>query len=154
MWYQHGFQAHITLVERKTWDNARAKTHITRSRGKKKKKKKKKKKHITTFIALGGLAFDSAHTISKRQTCQKEKCMINRLWYGNFHIIPHINPRHPYQPSGWYGCLGLIWCMIWKLPCNNLYLSDCMRVCWLVRLFSVLRAPKTDKGLYCWPSQY
>ena len=22
------------------------------------------------------------------------KCMINRLWYGNFHIIPHIDPWH------------------------------------------------------------
>ena len=42
----------------------------------------------------------------------------------NYHTIPHINPRHPYQPSGWYGCLGLIWCTIWKLPYNNLYLSD------------------------------
>ena len=51
--------------------------------------------------------------ISNRRTCQKEKCMINRLWYGNFHIIPHINPRHPYQPEGWYGRLGLICGTIW-----------------------------------------
>ena len=70
--------------------------------------------YITTFIALGSLTL-TPHSISNRQTCQKEKCMINRLWYGNFHIIPHINPRHPYQPegrkgpradmgvSGWYG---------------------------------------------------
>ena len=51
------------------------------------------------------------HTISNRQTCQKEKCMINRLLYGNFHIIPHINPRpiSAISPradmgvSGWYG---------------------------------------------------
>ena len=52
------------------------------------------------------------HTISNKQTCQIEKkCMINRLWYDYFHIVPHINPRHPYQlevlrPSGLYGCLG------------------------------------------------
>ena len=59
----------------------------------------------------------TAHMISNRQTCQKEKCMINRLWYGNFHIIPHINPRPicgdmgflPWQKScithvtWWYG---------------------------------------------------
>ena len=64
-----------------------------------------------------------------RQTCQKEKCMINRLWYGNFHIISHINPRHLYQPedlwsSGWYRCLGLIWGMIWKLTYNNLIIMS------------------------------
>ena len=47
MWYLHGFQAHITLVERKKCDNG--------SRG--------TKPHITTFGALGGLAFDSAYEI-------------------------------------------------------------------------------------------
>ena len=35
------------------------------------------------------------------------KCMINRLWYGNFHIIPHINPR-PILALG-LSAFGLIW---------------------------------------------
>jgi hypothetical protein len=26
--------------------------------------------------------------------------MINRLYYVNFHITPHINPRRRYYPSG------------------------------------------------------
>ena len=43
-----------------------------------KKKKKKKKKSNITFGALGGLALPP-HTISNRQTCQKEKCMIHRF---------------------------------------------------------------------------
>ena len=113
------------------------KTHITRSCG------------WYSFFARGKNSYHhiwstrlscllTPHTISNRQICQKEKCMINKLWYGNFHIIPHINLRHPYQPegqrssgwygcwvdmgydmkiwpSGWYGCPGLIW----KLPYNN-----------------------------------
>ena len=28
-----------------------------------------------------------------------DKSVKYRLVYGNFHIIPHINPRHPYQPE-------------------------------------------------------
>ena len=84
------------------------------------------------------------HTKSNRRTCQKEKCMINRLWHGNFHIIPHINPRHLYQPKGrgsegWYGCLGLIWGMIWKSPYNNVY------VC-----FPIIDAYTECRGLYYW----
>ena len=65
------------------------------------------------------------HTISNRQTCQKEKCMVNRLRYGNFHIIPYINPRHiSLRAEDWYGCLKLIWGMIWNLPYNTIiYLS-------------------------------
>ena len=50
-----------------------------------------------------------------------------RSLYGNFQIISNINPRHPYQPSGlrpsgWYGCLGLIWGMMWKLPYHNIFI--------------------------------
>ena len=59
----------------------------------------------------GNIVTTSPHTISNRDTYQKEKCMINRLWYGNFHI-PHINPRHTYQPEGfgvWYeNCYTII----------------------------------------------
>ena len=55
------------------------------------------------------------HTISNKHTCQKEKCMINRLWYGNFHIIPHINPRP-------ISARGLIWiegcCGVWYENCH------------------------------------
>ena len=47
---------------------------------------------------------------------------IYRLLYGNFQIIPHIIPRHPYQPeadmgvSGWYG--------VWYENCHIIiYLS-------------------------------
>ena len=35
-----------------------------------------------------------------------------------------ISPETPISargPSGWYGCLNLIWGMIWKLPYYNLY---------------------------------
>ena len=66
----------------------------------KKKKKKKKKKNISPHSEHSAVLPLTPHTISNRQTCQKEKCMINRLGYGNFHIKPHINPRHPYQPEG------------------------------------------------------
>ena len=38
-----------------------------------------------------------------RQTCQKEKCMINRLWYSNFH-----QPETPISAQG-PKALGLIW---------------------------------------------
>ena len=48
--------------------------------------------------------------------------MINILWYGNFYIIPHIN-RRPILPLGPWA-LELIWGIVWKLPYNNLYLSD------------------------------
>ena len=65
-------------------------------------------------IRLSAVLPLTPHMISNRQTCQKENCMINRLWYGNFQIIPHIS-LDPYRPSGWYGCLGLICDMIWKL---------------------------------------
>ena len=39
-------------------------------------------------------------------------------------ISTPISTLDPYQPGGLYGCLGLILGMIWKLPYNNLYLSD------------------------------
>ena len=102
----------------------RQKTFITRSRGWYSlfARAKKPNHHIRSTQVLSL----TPHTIWKRQLCQKEKCMINRLWYGNFYTIPHINPRHPYQleglwPSGWYGGLGLTWGMIWKLSYNNLF---------------------------------
>jgi hypothetical protein len=45
-----------------------------------------------------------------------------------FHIVPFISPRSYIIPwacwlSGWYHDLGLIKVMIWKMPCNNLYLT-------------------------------
>ena len=88
-----------------------------------------KKNNISPHLEHSAVLHLTLHTISNRQICQREICMINRLLYNNFHIIPHINPRHPYQPegpraSGWYGCLGLIWGMIWKLLYNNLYLYN------------------------------
>ena len=39
------------------------------------------------------------------------KYMINRIWYGFFHIISHINTSTHIRPSsklsGWYWCLGV-----------------------------------------------
>ena len=47
-----------------------------------------------------------------RSKLYSEGIVIQRLLlYDTSHIIPHSNPRHPYQPegrlrpSGWYGCL-------------------------------------------------
>ena len=61
------------------------KTHITRSRG------------WYGFFARAKTSQSEhsavLHLISNRQICQKEKCMINRLWNCNFHIIPPITPR-------------------------------------------------------------
>ena len=82
----------------------------------------KKKQNISPHSEHSAVLPLTPHTISNRQICQKEKCIINRLWYGNFHIIPHINLRpistldwyqpSGLRPSGWYGCFGLIWGMI------------------------------------------
>ena len=61
------------------------KTHINRSRGLRLfYPEKKKQKRITTYRRS---CFWHRIRYQKRQTCQKEKCMINRLWYGNSHII-------------------------------------------------------------------
>ena len=61
------------------------------------------------------------------------------------HIIPHINPRHPYQPSGWYGCLELICGMIWKLPCHNLFIIHFLPICYRTR------SPRQDRlVLWMW----
>ena len=48
------------------------------------------------------------------------------IWQFSYHT-PYqpetpISVRGPLRPSDWYGCLGLIWGMIWKLPYNNFYL--------------------------------
>ena len=70
MLYYHGFQAHITLVERKcvimgyVGDAAFLPGQKKKEKKRKKKEKKKeKKKQITTLRALGGIAFDSAYDI-------------------------------------------------------------------------------------------
>ena len=54
-------------------------------------------------------------------------------WNVNFHITPHINQKHPFQPSGLrpsgeYGCLKLIWGVIWKLSNNNLLFNFCIHI--------------------------
>ena len=59
-----------------------------------------KKKIVPPHLEHSAVLHLTLHTISNRQICQREICMINRLLYSNFHIIPHINPRHPYQPEG------------------------------------------------------
>jgi hypothetical protein len=53
------------------------------------------------------MAFFISHVIWSALTNMKKdalKYMINRLWYGIFHIICHINPRPilALGPSGWY----------------------------------------------------
>ena len=59
------------------------------------------------FGALGGLAVLLIRYQIDKLVRQKA-CMINRLRYGNFHIIyPHINPR-PISARGPLA-LGLIW---------------------------------------------
>ena len=54
---------------------------------------------IITQIKLHGFWKWSALTNMKKDAL---KYMINRLWYGIFHITCHINPRRPYwlQPLG------------------------------------------------------
>ena len=49
------------------------------------------------------------------------------IWQFSYHT-PY-QPETPISVSGWYGCLGLIWGMIWKLPYNNLYLLLHKKLC-------------------------
>jgi hypothetical protein len=66
-------------------------------------------------------------TLTKRHVwCNNIPESVNKLI---FHIIPFISPRSyiipwAYRFSGWYHDLELINGMIWKMPCNNLYISD------------------------------
>ena len=74
----------------------------------------------TVFFARAKIPYQ--HIWSTRWSClwlciryqigklvRKKKCMVNSLWYGNFHIIPHISPGASFGPradmgvSGWYG---------------------------------------------------
>ena len=102
MWYKHGFQVHITPVERKRCDNesrkwygfftpAKLKQNKTHTQ---KKKKKKKKKNISPQSEHSAVLPLTPHTISNRQTCQKEKCVLNKLWCDNFHTIPQIKRKN------------------------------------------------------------
>ena len=59
------------------------------------------------------------------------KYMINRLWYGIFHITYHINPRHildlgPWANmgvSGWYD----MWYEKWHIIIYNYYMAEGLR---------------------------
>ena len=100
----------------------------------------RQKTHITRSHGWYGRKPNYHHIQSTRRSCLwlhihcqigklvRKKHMINRLWYGNFHIITHINPW-PISTSGPLA-LGQIWVSrvdirgIWKLPYNNLYISS------------------------------
>jgi hypothetical protein len=61
------------------------------------------------------------------------KYMINISYHVIFHIIPFISPRSyiipwAYLLSCWYHDLGLIKGVIWKMPCNNLYIHVCLNI--------------------------
>ena len=96
--------------------------------GQKKTKKKKNKKktyhQVTWVIRLFARAKQNPyhHTRSTRRSC---------LWLRiEYQIGKLVRKKNVWwidydtaiRPSGWYGCFGLIWGMIWKLPHNNLYL--------------------------------
>ena len=71
-----------------------------------------------------GRVGDMAFLLRQKTHITTFKCMINRLWCGIFISYP-ISTLDPISglPSAWYGYMGSIWCMIWKLPYNNLYIS-------------------------------